>query len=551
MRKVIHSFGRFEWAVWWAQYRLDLLASLGLLLLALAVRAPSLYLVPRFTDEMIETDAALQIALGARNLFASDPYLGPLLPSLLGLILHFWANPYVPRAFVMVASALTVPAAYLLGRILHGRAAGVIAALLMATSSAHIVVNSHIAYSSSLPPLLMTLSLASVILARREDSARWLVLGGAFFGLAAQTHPVSLAALPGLVTWFLLKQPFARQASPWRWLRQPGLYAAMVTCLLVYSPVLIGLFSLRAELEFAVVSRSYALATDHSLLAYLANWQNMGVELARMLGAVFYDLGRPRNYLSQPLVFAYAVLVPLALLAALLHRGRERAVLPLVLASSMALIAYFNQQYAAYPFFTRYVAYLLPILYTAVAMFGIDLALRARRALSHRPIVYRWAAGAAGLLALAFLAAWPLKLTFDYYAQQISTGRSNTLMLDIAERIASQPATVLYLDEELQKAEVPSGGTFYLSYWGWFRVARRPFENLRPGALAERCRDDARSRAATGLTVGRAPILVIATEGVANQLARACRVSLIVGAQLPTRPGFGDVTHGLYQIDTQ
>ena len=145
-------------------WRLEALLVAALVALALAVRWPHLWSVPRFTDETLEVLHSLQIVReGARPLTNYDSYYGALYNYLVANAL--WAtgeSPFAPRLVVLVAAALTVAATYLLGRELAGGrgevVAGMLAALMLATNGAHVVVNSHIAWSNCLTPLFTTLA---------------------------------------------------------------------------------------------------------------------------------------------------------------------------------------------------------------------------------------------------------------------------------------------------------------------------------------------------------------------------------------------------------
>src|SRR5947207_2172605 len=115
--------------------------------LALALRLPYHQLIPVFTDEVKDAYRALLAARGQLlPLTDSSSYIGSLWEWLMAaafLVSGF--NLYAPRALMMALGALTVVAAYPLGRAWGGRAGGVLTAGLMATSAEHIVVNSHIA----------------------------------------------------------------------------------------------------------------------------------------------------------------------------------------------------------------------------------------------------------------------------------------------------------------------------------------------------------------------------------------------------------------------
>src|SRR5688572_22778016 len=95
--------------------RLDLLLMGGLGLLALVVRWPNLWLVPRFTDETLEVLHSLAIVRdGARPLTNYDSYYGALYNYVVALALALSGeSPLAPRVVVLVAGVATVVATYL------------------------------------------------------------------------------------------------------------------------------------------------------------------------------------------------------------------------------------------------------------------------------------------------------------------------------------------------------------------------------------------------------------------------------------------------------
>src|SRR5262245_21102333 len=87
---------------------------------AVAIRWPYLWLVPRFTDETLEVQASLAILRdGARPLTNYDTYYGALYNYLVaGALALSGESPLAPRVVVLVAGILTVVVTYGLGRAL-------------------------------------------------------------------------------------------------------------------------------------------------------------------------------------------------------------------------------------------------------------------------------------------------------------------------------------------------------------------------------------------------------------------------------------------------
>lgn len=506
------------------RFWLDGVLAFALFAFALAMRLPYLYLVPRWTDEMNESTIALQIARGAHSpLSGVMPYVGPLYPDLLAVLLRVIPSPFVPRALAACLCAAAVVATYALGRVLVGRAGGVVAGILMATASSDIVVNSHIAYGNSTTHLFSTLALTFLVLAQQRASALWLAAAGAMFAFAVQTHPAPLAMAPGLLLWFLLPR------SRWPWFRRIGLYAAAFVTLLAYSPVIAAALLQSKQFAFALETRSYAFATDHSPAAYLANMQGFLVEMTRMLGATFRNLDTPHEYLLQPLALAYAVLVPLALVVA---ARRGRTILPLAIGSAVLLIPYFNYQYEAYPFFTRYLGFMLPLVYVAVGDFFLEV---------HRtaPLGKRRSVTGALALVAAALVVGPLPTTFQYFQNQTQSGRNNALFLEIARRAGQDPNPMVYVDQSMSAGEFPSGGNLLLAFQSWFDMGGRPYRNLNmaTGPYADLC--------------GSEPAYLIAADAATVRLDQTCNLTRVTGATIITRPGRPDLAYSLFQVQVK
>ncbi len=508
-------------------YRIDLALGAGLLLAALLVRWPDLYLIPRFTDEVYEIWLSLDMLHGKAGAFASiAPYMGPIYSQLLAVALGALMNPWVPRGLVMVLASLTIPAVYWVGRLLYGRGAGLIAAALLVTSSAHIVVSSHTSIANSLTPLFSVLSIGILVLARRSGSAWALGAFGIMFALAGETHPLAFSLAPGLVIWFFSSR------EQWNWFRRPGLYLATGAAFLVYSPVLLPALLDPANFRAGLESRGYAFASDRSPGAYLGNLQNFGIEMVRMLGAIFPNLDAPRDYILRPLSLGYAALI----LGGVIHglRGAGGA-LVWGLVSACLLIPFLNYQYGDYPYFARYVTFLLPIICILAGAVPAAIANRLRERW-HSSAPARVALLIATAIGVAALVIAPLFAVQQYYDNQVRSGRSNLLLLDIAQRVTSTPDAQIYLDHSLVAGEFPNGGNLLNSFQLWFDLSGQSIKNT-----------DLSARVPADLCTENGYLIT------ADQVVQAlnCRMTRITGAKIPTRPGFKDLSYSLFQIETQ
>ena len=188
----------------------------ALWIVAVGIRLPHLWSVPAVGDDADQLVLAL-----ARSQGGAWPASGAGLLSVGALHELLFASafaivgpsPYLPRLVTAIQAALTVPLVYVLTRELcrplgrrrieeafvMPRLAGLVAAGLLATSAAHVVVTSHVARAESFLPVLVIGLLFAVERALNGANGRWLLLAGALFGLALQTSPLVLAIVPGLL----------------------------------------------------------------------------------------------------------------------------------------------------------------------------------------------------------------------------------------------------------------------------------------------------------------------------------------------------------------
>ena len=208
------------------------------------------------------------------------------------------------------------------------RLAGLVAAVLLATSAAHVVVSSHAALAHNLAPLFVTAGLFSLERALGTRDGRWLVPGGALLGLALQTHPSVAALLPGaaLALW---RTGRGLILSGWG----PAGLAALV---LAYATVLATVFqgtSIPPESLGTVVT-----AQDQGGRSALGAYgRALSLELFmvwRLLASQLADRSPTDNGLLDPLAWPY---VGLALLGLAILALRGRPLLPLA-ASGFLLI---------------------------------------------------------------------------------------------------------------------------------------------------------------------------------------------------------------------
>jgi 4-amino-4-deoxy-L-arabinose transferase-like glycosyltransferase len=405
---------------------LPLSVSVFLFAAALAIRLPYLTLIPRLTDETGEVLWALRIAQGEiLPLTHVDTYNGPLFPYLLAAAFRvFGLSIPLPRAFVMVIGALTVVVTYGLARAMAGRLAGLLAGALMATSFTHVLINSHVAWSNCTTPFFTALAALVFYLAVMKGSERLLALSGLLIGLALQTHPSAFLLIPGLALWFLA------QEQGRAWLRRPAPYVAVLLTLLAYSNMI--WFNLRGGFASVAEARNplNAYVEFPSLAAYAENVRNLIIQLLKMLSGTL----------------AYTV-----------RQGRS---LPLALLSTTALLMpYVNRSYESLHD-TRYIAFLLPLAYTAIGiLLGDILCFGTPSATQHKQQgrgVTLWIA----VLACLILIGTPLLSLGAYYRESMASGLSNEKLLHITVvlRDTRDRGGYVFIDKELKRLKLGGGG---------------------------------------------------------------------------------------------
>lgn len=410
--------------------------------------------IPRFTDETDVVVRALAIARGEiLPLTDTDGYIGAGFSYVLAATLAlFGPDPVLPRGIVVVAGILTVGATFLLGRELaraalpsevpsHPNAVvavGLLAALLLAVSPVHILVNSRIAWSHATTPLFTTLGFWLLARAVRRSDGPSLAWSGLLFGIALQSHPTAIALAPGAAAWLIWR---GRSLLQTRWAAIAlALGAVGCSTLLAYN-LLTGFDSVR---EALAKSDAYALERAGRTPYTLA----LRLELEGLVRVLAAAIGEGRGDLAplaRPGAIGWAILAPLALAWTL----RAGSWLPmLVVAPFLLILPLLNAKYE--PLFNgRYVMPVVPLVHCAVALLTVAFWRRAAG-------TARWAPVAVGLVIVVVLFDQRRSLT-TYENAALADG-GNLPYVDAARRIrqAHQPAESILLDADLGGARVAS-----------------------------------------------------------------------------------------------
>jgi 4-amino-4-deoxy-L-arabinose transferase-like glycosyltransferase len=429
------------------------LAALGaLVLVAALIRLPYLWSIPQFTDETADSLRSFSFYEGQRfPLHNVSDYVGGLYNWLeAGGFVILGANIYTPRLVACILGAAALATTYLLAREMIGGPAAWLAVALMATSAVHIGGNSHIAWSQETTPLFLALALALLYRAVRRHSGPSLLGAGFVFGLTLQTHPTAVVFLLGAAAYFLWK---GRSLLRTRWpYLAAGLFLVAYGNMIVYN-VSSGFQSLKTARSR---DAGYSEYRSRDLSSYLAKEGHIVLTLLRMPGGAVDARLDATAYLADPQVLGYAGFT----LAGVVMLARAGNPLPaLTILGALLILPLFGARHDILPRQGRYLAPLLPILFTALAA----AAWSAAQAINHA-LVARGLTGsvryALGLTAAMFIVALPLGPLNRYYAQSVETGETNDRFFDLLANIEAsrQNHEFVVLDRQLEQEKLGGGG---------------------------------------------------------------------------------------------
>jgi len=316
-------------------------------LLALGVRI-------RYLGEALRVDEAYTYAAYASKplSFGLTHYTGnnQLFHTLLvhGFVRALWNSPVVIRLPALIAGVSLVPATYVMARRLYSPGAALIAAALVATSSALIEysVNAR-GYSIVALVLVLLLALAPTLLRTERPAPWWLYLGLVTIGF--YTIPVMLFAFGTLVTWLAASGRLDLNGNRKRFYRRliVSSAGAGALTLLLYTPV------------FATSGFRSVFANQYAAPVSFTAWLR-GFPL--MLGDIWDQWNR-----GLPWIVAVALAVGFAA-ALVAHQGAARHRVPLPAAAASWILPQLAIQ-RVLPF-TRVWLFLIP-LYFAVSAAGL------------------------------------------------------------------------------------------------------------------------------------------------------------------------------------
>ena len=454
MRELWRARARTGWV--------EMAALVAVWIVAFGIRLPHLWSVPSLTDETGDLLHALTRAQAGAWLVpgAAVSSVGALHELLFAALFALVGpSPYLPRLVTAIQAALTVPLVYVLTRELcwplgrrrleetfvMPRLAGLIAAGLLATSAAHVVVTSHVARSESFTPLLVIGLLYTMERALNGRKGRWLLLAGALGGLAVQTSPLVLAIVPGLLLaiWWRERSLLLSRWSALAIIGFAGTYAGTLVSLFQQG-IAPGTFSLGGRLSVGAVGAGAnptgEMYLDSVGVALVAVWRMVAGQLTSRLPA--------DNVVSDPLAWPF---VALAVLGALVLLLRGRPLLPLAALSCLVILPYVTAE--SDPLLNG--RYLMPV--AIVGMIAIGVAVGALAPIvTGRGSLPKLALG----MMLGGLVLVPLGGLRAYYDQAAAEERTADGLLRVPRAVFDERRynEVVLLDDRLVRLRLGAGG---------------------------------------------------------------------------------------------
>jgi 4-amino-4-deoxy-L-arabinose transferase-like glycosyltransferase len=428
-------------------FKSDIGISLILFLLALIVRIPYLYDVPRFIDEWREIALSVQIARGeAWPLHNTSHDIGPIHNFVLaGLFKVFGYSVYLPRLYVAILSAATVVVTYWITRHWFGRMTALIAGLLLATNSMHILVT-HMAWSNVTTPFFVGLALLITLKAMGQVRRALWALTALTWAIALQTHPSVVAILLGVFFYFI-------RYFGWRaFYREPHFRIAIFVFIAGYSNMIVHNILKPFDSFLWVKRKDYALNQDFSIYGYISNIIEMANELVHSLSSTFPDGEGWLHWFSVSIMclFIIAMIKGFYQLRAF-HHG---SLLVSIVISSLLVIPILNDQYEFY-LWTRYITYLLPICLIAISIGFCSWLMNWKGSQLKQ---WNFKSGAFLLVVASLILILPLYHLYIYAGNYIESGRDNSAEFFAVRTLLSinTAATLIAVDKQGKQAEALS-----------------------------------------------------------------------------------------------
>ena len=184
----------------------EIVIVVAVFIIALVVRLYYLLIYPVFRFDELGENLWAYIIVKERYIPLTNtvPFIGALYNYLAAFIYFVFRSVLAFRLLVAIFGAMTIPLLYEVAKELtHSRNIALYSALILAFMPPHILIASHVAWSASLTPFFLLLSLYVFLQALKSNSRiRWLFFGISL-GLALQAHPSVIASFVGLLLTFV------------------------------------------------------------------------------------------------------------------------------------------------------------------------------------------------------------------------------------------------------------------------------------------------------------------------------------------------------------
>ncbi len=294
--------------------------------LAIGLRTYRLGSIPPgiYVDETNGALDALHILEGSgASPFATGWYETPngYLYYMAGLFKLFGANWWSLKAASLIPAILTVPAVYLLGRLLFGPLAGLSAMLLIAVSRWHLSM-SRWGWNQTAPPLFQVLAFFFLVRGLRDRRALDYALSGLLTGLGFYTYLSSRLAAATLVLY----------VGFWLWTDPAGPRAALARCWRGLALLLAGTLVAAAPLAVTYLTNPFSFsnrASEISVLRDIRDQQSLAPLLANLRDMLVFfhqtgDLQGKHNLPGEPMADPTTGLLLAVGLAYALLRWRDQ-----------------------------------------------------------------------------------------------------------------------------------------------------------------------------------------------------------------------------------
>ncbi len=421
----------------WKKY----LPGIGLFFLALLVRIPWLWEVPRYIDELREVNLGYLIYKGAVfPLHNVSGEIGALHNYILaGIFQVFGANIYWPRLYVAITSACTVLLVYFLGKRLYNHWTGIIAAGLLLTNGMHILVT-HMAWANCTTPFFFTLALIAIVKAEEEKNGKWLVASGFFWALTLQTHSSVIVYIPAVLLYILILRFGEFKKIPFRY----HVYGVIVFIAGYANMIIFNIIS-RGESIRWISTKGYTLESNPGLVSFGNNLSGMWFQLIRTLSSTYANQESLWSYFIYPFFSIAAFLLGFGIYRSI---KEKKTLLLLIIAGGFLVIPWINHRYEFFVV-TRYI---MPVIIAALIIMAYGISVLLTKFLqSENKLKYG--------LGVLFLVVIGMQLVpfYSYCSRLAETNLSNTLSLRLVNTVkqVNQSKAMVLVDPEIKITNNP------------------------------------------------------------------------------------------------